>query len=93
VHVTATDKGTGREHQIVIQSSGGLSKDQIERMVQVRGCPVLQPFFILFFIFYFIYFFKKIVFVFLFVFVVMELTSPAGGGGARGGGPQTQGCD
>jgi molecular chaperone DnaK (HSP70) len=27
------DKGTGREHQIVIQSSGGLSKDQIAQMV------------------------------------------------------------
>ena len=27
------DKGTGREQQIVIQSSGGLSKDEIEQMV------------------------------------------------------------
>ena len=27
------DKGTGREQQIAIQSSGGLSKDQIEEMV------------------------------------------------------------
>merc|ERR1711902_149157 len=28
------DKGTGKEQQIVIQSSGGLSKDQIENMVR-----------------------------------------------------------
>jgi hypothetical protein len=28
------DKGTGKEHKVVIQSSGGLSKDQIEQMVQ-----------------------------------------------------------
>merc|ERR1711983_477544 len=28
------DKGTGREQQIVIQSSGGLNKDQIENMVR-----------------------------------------------------------
>merc|ERR1712226_394532 len=34
VNVQAKDKGTGREQQIVIQSSGGLSKDQIEEMVQ-----------------------------------------------------------
>ncbi|XP_063715713.1 stress-70 protein, mitochondrial-like [Symsagittifera roscoffensis] len=33
VHVHAKDKGTGREQQIAIQSSGGLSKDQIEEMV------------------------------------------------------------
>lgn len=33
VHVSAKDKGTGKEHQIVIQSSGGLSKDEIENMV------------------------------------------------------------
>lgn len=34
VNVSARDKGTGREQQIVIQSSGGLSKDEIENMVQ-----------------------------------------------------------
>jgi len=33
-HVSARDKGTGREQKVVIQSSGGLSKDQIEQMVQ-----------------------------------------------------------
>jgi molecular chaperone DnaK len=31
--VSARDKGTGREQKIVIQPSSGLSKDQIERMV------------------------------------------------------------
>eukprot|EP00041_Stephanoeca_diplocostata_P039718 m.1637569 g.1637569 ORF g.1637569 m.1637569 type:complete len:686 (-) comp25947_c0_seq1:2882-4939(-) len=34
VNVSAKDKGTGKEHQIVIQSSGGLSPDEIERMVE-----------------------------------------------------------
>merc|ERR1719231_1950555 len=34
VNVEAKDKGTGREQKIVIQSSGGLSKDEIERMIQ-----------------------------------------------------------
>lgn len=34
VHVSARDKGTGKEQQIVIQSSGGLSKDQIENMIR-----------------------------------------------------------
>merc|ERR1719315_178587 len=34
VNVHARDKGTGKEHQIVIQSSGGLSKDEIENMVK-----------------------------------------------------------
>jgi molecular chaperone DnaK len=34
VNVEAKDKGTGKEHKIVIQSSGGLSKEEIERMVQ-----------------------------------------------------------
>merc|ERR1712109_86675 len=34
VNVSARDKGTGKEQQIVIQSSGGLSKDQIENMVR-----------------------------------------------------------
>merc|ERR1719499_486223 len=34
VNVHARDKGTGKEQQIVIQSSGGLSKDEIENMVR-----------------------------------------------------------
>ncbi|KAI1303066.1 Stress-70 protein, mitochondrial [Halotydeus destructor] len=34
VHVSARDKGTGKEQQIVIQSSGGLSKDDIENMIK-----------------------------------------------------------
>lgn len=34
VHVSARDKGTGKEQQIVIRSSGGLSKDDIENMVR-----------------------------------------------------------
>uniref|UniRef100_A0A8C2Z0G8 Heat shock protein 9 n=1 Tax=Cyclopterus lumpus TaxID=8103 RepID=A0A8C2Z0G8_CYCLU len=34
VHVSAKDKGTGREQQVVIQSSGGLSKDDIENMIK-----------------------------------------------------------
>jgi molecular chaperone DnaK len=34
VNVSARDKGTGKEQNIVIQSSGGLSDDDIERMVQ-----------------------------------------------------------
>jgi len=34
VNVHARDKGTGKEQQIVIQSSGGLNKDQIENMVR-----------------------------------------------------------
>merc|ERR1711981_467115 len=33
VNVGAKDKGTGKEQSVVIQSSGGLSKDQIENMV------------------------------------------------------------
>merc|ERR1712004_563067 len=32
VNVGAVDKGTGKQQQIVIQSSGGLSKDEIENM-------------------------------------------------------------
>merc|ERR1712147_238393 len=32
VNVHARDKGTGKEQQIVIQSSGGLNKDQIENL-------------------------------------------------------------
>ncbi|KAK3096200.1 hypothetical protein FSP39_024362 [Pinctada imbricata] len=34
VNVSARDQGTGKEQQIVIQSSGGLSKDEIENMVK-----------------------------------------------------------
>jgi len=34
VNVSARDKGTGKEQQIVIQSSGGLSKDQIENLIK-----------------------------------------------------------
>ena len=34
VNVPAHDKGTGREQQITIPASSGLSKDEIERMVQ-----------------------------------------------------------
>uniref|UniRef100_A0A2K5LJC5 Heat shock 70 kDa protein 9 n=1 Tax=Cercocebus atys TaxID=9531 RepID=A0A2K5LJC5_CERAT len=34
IYVSAKDKGTGREQQIVSQSSGGLSKDDIENMVK-----------------------------------------------------------
>jgi molecular chaperone DnaK len=32
LNVTARDKGTGKEHSIRIESNGGLSKDEIERM-------------------------------------------------------------
>lgn len=34
VHVSARDKATGKEQNIVIQSSGGLSKDEIENMIR-----------------------------------------------------------
>jgi molecular chaperone DnaK len=34
VSVTAKDKGTGKEHQVRIQSSGGLSDADIEKMVR-----------------------------------------------------------
>lgn len=34
VHVSAKDKGTGKEQKITITSSSGLSKEEIERMVQ-----------------------------------------------------------
>ena len=34
VHVTAKDKGTGKEQQIRIQASGGLNNSDIEKMVQ-----------------------------------------------------------
>jgi molecular chaperone DnaK len=33
VNVAAKDKGTGKEQNVIIQSSGGLSKDQIENMI------------------------------------------------------------
>lgn len=34
LHVSAKDKGTGKEQKITIQSSGGLSKEEIERMLK-----------------------------------------------------------
>lgn len=34
VHVTARDRATGKEQDIIIQSSGGLSKDEIENMIR-----------------------------------------------------------
>ena len=34
VSVSAKDKGTGKEQRVTIQTSGGLSKEEIERMVQ-----------------------------------------------------------
>ncbi|MEP4112497.1 MAG: molecular chaperone DnaK [Nitratireductor sp.] len=34
VNVSAKDKGTGKEHQIRIQASGGLSDDEIEKMIK-----------------------------------------------------------
>jgi molecular chaperone DnaK len=34
VHVSAKDQATGKEQKIAIQSSGGLSDDDIERMVR-----------------------------------------------------------
>ncbi len=34
VHVSAKDKSSGKEQRIQIQSSGGLSKDEVERMVR-----------------------------------------------------------
>nr|CAD7431315.1 unnamed protein product [Timema monikensis] len=42
VHVSARDKGTGKEQQIVIQSSGGLSKDEIENMVRNAEAYAVQ---------------------------------------------------
>ncbi|KAK7870364.1 hypothetical protein R5R35_000537 [Gryllus longicercus] len=42
VHVSARDKGTGKEQQIVIQSSGGLSKDEIENMVRKAEAYAVQ---------------------------------------------------
>ena len=40
VNVSAKDKATNKENQIVIQSSGGLSDDEIERMVSELGFRV-----------------------------------------------------
>ncbi len=34
VHVLAKDKSTGKDHSVTIQSSGGLSKEEVERMVK-----------------------------------------------------------
>ncbi|HEY0581491.1 MAG TPA: Hsp70 family protein, partial [Chloroflexota bacterium] len=34
LHVTAKDKATGKEQRVVIQSSSGLSEDEIQRMVR-----------------------------------------------------------
>src|SRR5262249_38284224 len=34
LHVTARDKATGREQQVTITASSGLSKDEVERMVR-----------------------------------------------------------
>merc|ERR1712100_912373 len=34
MHVSAKDKGTGKEQNIVIKSSGGLSEDEIQNMVR-----------------------------------------------------------
>ena len=34
VHVNAKDKSTGKQQKVTIQSSGGLSKDDIEKMVK-----------------------------------------------------------
>src|SRR5699024_3176593 len=34
VHVTAKDKGTGKENTIIIQDGSGLSKEEIDQMVK-----------------------------------------------------------
>lgn len=34
VHVNAKDKATGKDHSVTIQSSGGLSKEQIDNMLK-----------------------------------------------------------
>jgi molecular chaperone DnaK len=34
VHVNAKDKATGKDHTVTIQSSGGLSKDDIDKMLK-----------------------------------------------------------
>ena len=36
VNVSAKDKGTGKEQQIQIQASGGLSDADIDKMVKMR---------------------------------------------------------
>ena len=42
VNVSAKDKATNKENQIVIQSSGGLSDDEIERMVGLSDDSCLE---------------------------------------------------
>ncbi len=37
VHVSAKDKATGKEQSVRIQSSGGLTDDQINQMVSKTG--------------------------------------------------------
>lgn len=34
VHVNARDKSTGKQQKVTIQSSGGLSKDEVQKMVK-----------------------------------------------------------
>ncbi len=34
VHVNAKDKSTGKDHSVTIQSSGGLSKEEIDKMLK-----------------------------------------------------------
>jgi molecular chaperone DnaK len=34
VHVNAADKGTGKKQSITIQSSGGLTEEEIQKMVE-----------------------------------------------------------
>merc|ERR1712094_98669 len=36
LNVSAKDKGTGKEQSVVIRSSGGLSEDEINKMVRMR---------------------------------------------------------
>jgi molecular chaperone DnaK len=43
VNVSAKDKGTGKEHQIRIQASGGLSDDDIDAMVKEAERPTPRP--------------------------------------------------
>jgi molecular chaperone DnaK len=42
VNVSAKDKSTGKEHQIKIQSSGGLSQDEIQKMVKDAEANAVQ---------------------------------------------------
>ena len=37
VSVSAKDKGTGKEQKIQIQASGGLSEDEIQKMIDVMN--------------------------------------------------------